>query len=149
MARIVAAVVLGVSVLFLVGQGGAAVRDLMRAGTMNVEVTGADLRERCGYDRFDGEWRGKPNERCPELIREILRAAGTRGGVKAMVDGHSRGRVCVGGLLDLSDGELARAYGGWVERQRYAELNAVPAELVINLVLMNKYQCRGGGARHG
>ena len=149
MARIAAAVVVGACVILMLQQGAAAVWSLMRAGTINVEVSGADLRERCGFDRFDGTRLGEPNEGCADLIREILRAAGTQGVVKAVFDGHSRGRVCVGKLLELSDGDLAGAYGQWVKRKRYLELDALPAELAINLVLMDKYQCRGGGARHG
>ena len=61
-----------------------------------------------------------------------------RGGVKALVDGHSRARVCVGELLNRSDGERARTYAEWVKRKRYVELDALPAEMVINLVLMDK-----------
>ena len=149
MVKIVCAAIVGVCAILVVQQGASAFWNLYRAGTMDVEVSGADLREQCGYDRFEGEWRGEPDEGCAKLIREFLRAAGTRGGVKALVDGHSRGRVCVGELLDRSDADLASTYGEWVQRKRYVELDAIPAELVVNLVLMDKYQCIGGVDRHG
>ena len=149
MVRVVCTAVVGVCAILVVQQGASAVWDLYRAGTMNVGVSGADLREQCGYGRFEGEWRGGPEEGCARLIRVFVRAAGTRGGVKALVDGHSRGRVCVGELLDRSDAELARTYAEWVKRMRYVELDALPAELAINLVLMDKYQCDREGARHG
>ena len=38
--------------ILVVQQGVSAVWDLYRAGTMNVEVSGADLREQCGYGRL-------------------------------------------------------------------------------------------------
>ena len=149
MVKIVCAVVLGVCVILVIQQGASVLRDLYRAGTMNVEVSGADLREQCGYGRFEGELRGEPDEGCAKLIREFLRTAGTRGAVEALADGHSRVRVCVGELLDQSDAELARTYAEWVKRKRHVELDALPAEFVIHLVLIDKYKCDGGVARHG
>ena len=149
MARIVGVGVVVLCALVLAHQGAAAVWDLFRAGTMDVQVSGADLLERCGYDRFEAERRGEPDEDCAPLIRESLRAAGTRGTVKALIDGHSRGRVCVGGLLELSDDELARTYAGWAKRHRYVERDILPAEMLINLVLMDQYLCRTRDRRHG
>ena len=147
--KIVGAVAIGVSALVLVQQGVAEVSGLFRAGTMKVQVTAADLLESCGYGRFEVELRRGPSAGCGDLIRESVRAAGTRGIIAVLVDGHSRGRVCVGGLLELSDTELAATYAQWAKREQYAVRRTLPAEMLINLALMDEYLCRSGNRRRG
>ena len=102
-----------------------------------------------GYDRFKVQLRGKPTAGCRELLRESLRASGTRGNLAALVNGHSRSRVCVGGLLELSEEELAGMYARWAKREHYEIRGTLPAEMLINLVLMDKYTCRTGNIRPG
>ena len=149
MMRIVGVVVFGVCTILVVQQGVAAVSGLFRAGTMNVEVSAGDLLEECGYDRFEVQLRGKPTAGCGELLRESLRAAGTRGNLAALVNGHSRGRVCVGELLEFSDEELAGTYSRWAKREHYEIRRTLPAEMLINMALMDKYTCRSGKIRRG
>ena len=83
------------------------------------------------------ELRRKPSAGCGDLIRESVRVAGTRGTIAALVDRHSRGRVCAGGGLEVSDAELAATYAQCAKREPYPVRRALPAEMLIDLSLMD------------
>ena len=148
MFKVVAYGAIGVVMLAVAYEGFAAVVGFHRAGAPNLSVTAADLLEECGYDRFEAEPRGAPGIGCAELIRESLRAANTRHNLEAVANGHGRGRVCVADLLKLSDGELADTYAGWASRAEDAVRDIWPAEVLINLVLINQYNCQSRSSRY-
>ena len=119
------------------------VADFHGAATVDMNTTTAMLSRECGL-HWDGSPAGKPHSvTCPATIRKFVRESGLRINIGAEVANFSRGRVCVGGLLEMSDDELVAVYSRWASREEYDFAVRLSAEVMINSVLEKHFRCPG------